>query len=81
MLHFPKCIFPSSDDSKPPTQNFGWKSVFDYFKTFNIQSGMWVTAATMHFEGNSAKWLQVYKQSHKQDSCLLCFSSGTQVWQ
>jgi hypothetical protein len=25
---------------------------------------MWITAATLHFEGNAAKWWQAYKQNH-----------------
>ncbi|WVZ97553.1 hypothetical protein U9M48_043079 [Paspalum notatum var. saurae] len=29
---------------------------------------MWVTAASMHFEANAAKWLQAYKKSHSLGS-------------
>ncbi|WVZ49036.1 hypothetical protein U9M48_000418 [Paspalum notatum var. saurae] len=40
----------------------------DYFAIFEIPERLWVTTATMHFEGNAAKWLQAYKQSHKLNS-------------
>lgn len=33
----------------------------NYFKVFSISENMWGAAASMHMEGNEAKWLQVYK--------------------
>jgi hypothetical protein len=33
----------------------------DYFHIFNIPECMWTTAASLHMEDNTAKWLQVYK--------------------
>lgn len=35
-----------------------------YFRIVNIPEQRWVSAAMMHLEGNAAKWLQAYKQTH-----------------
>lgn len=34
----------------------------DCFKLFDISTSMWATYASMHMDGNAAKWLQMYKK-------------------
>jgi len=33
----------------------------DYFRIFDVPDHMWVSMASMNFDKNAAKWLQVYK--------------------
>jgi hypothetical protein len=36
----------------------------DYFRVCNIHPTMWLTAATLHLEGDAAHWFQVHKLKH-----------------
>jgi hypothetical protein len=36
----------------------------EYFKLFNIQEHMWLTAATIHLDGNAKHWFRAYKLRH-----------------
>jgi hypothetical protein len=36
----------------------------DYFRVCNIHATMWLTAATLHLEGDAAHWFQSYKLKH-----------------
>lgn len=38
----------------------------NYFHLYNMCQFMWVTAASMHMEGNAAKWFQMYKLRHRR---------------
>lgn len=54
----PKMSFPKFDGSFPRI----WRDkCLDYFKVFNISPVMWLTAATLHLEGNAAHWYQAFK--------------------
>lgn len=53
--------FPRFDGTNPKI----WKDkCMDYFTVFNLPAQSWVPTATMHFDDNAAKWLQVYKAQH-----------------
>ncbi|GJN34657.1 hypothetical protein PR202_gb23339 [Eleusine coracana subsp. coracana] len=57
----PKLSFPKFEGTNPRI----WiDKCINYFKIFKVPSCMWATAASLHMEGNAAKWLQVYKQQH-----------------
>jgi hypothetical protein len=54
----PKMLFPKFYGEYPRI----WKDhCMDYFIMFNVQPSLWLTAATMHLEGNAAHWYQAYK--------------------
>lgn len=60
--HLPKMNFPVFDGSNPKI----WiDKCRDYFTIFNIPSVLWVSAASMNFDGNASKWLQAYKPKHE----------------
>lgn len=42
----------------------------NYFSIYNVPDTVWVTAATMHLEGNTARWYQAYKRSHTKVSWI-----------
>lgn len=53
-----KTSFPKFDGSYPRI----WRDkCLDYFKACNTSPAMWLTAATLHLEGNTAHWYQSYK--------------------
>jgi hypothetical protein len=57
----PKISFPRFDGTDPHI----WRdNCLEYFKLFNIQGHMWLTAATLHLEGNAAHWYRAYKLLH-----------------
>uniref|UniRef100_A0ACD6ATY1 Uncharacterized protein n=1 Tax=Avena sativa TaxID=4498 RepID=A0ACD6ATY1_AVESA len=56
-----KMSFPRFDGEFPRI----WRDkCLDYFRVCNIHPTMWLTAATMHLEGNAAHWFQAYKLKH-----------------
>jgi hypothetical protein len=56
-----KMNFPRFDGEFPRI----WRDkCLDYFHVCNINPTMWLTAATMHLEGNEAHWFQAYKLKH-----------------
>jgi hypothetical protein len=56
-----KMNFPKFDGEFPRI----WRDkCLDYFRVCNIHPTMWLTAATMHLEGNAAHWFQAYKLKH-----------------
>lgn len=57
----PKMHFPKFDGTNPKIWKDNCKS---YFELYQLPEGMWITAATLHFEGNAAMWYQAYKQNH-----------------
>ncbi|WVZ53952.1 hypothetical protein U9M48_004835 [Paspalum notatum var. saurae] len=60
--HLPKLTFPKFDGTSPKI----WvDKCEDYFRIFSIKESMWVMAASLHMEGNAAKWFQVFKVQHR----------------
>jgi hypothetical protein len=60
---FPKWNFPKFDCANPSI----WiDKCHNYFHLYNVCQFMWVTAASMHMEGNAAKWFQMYKLRHRR---------------
>jgi len=57
----PKVPFPKFDGTDPRIWN---DMCHNYFDLYQLPEGMWITAATLNFEGNAAKWWQTYKQNH-----------------
>jgi hypothetical protein len=58
----PKMPFPTFDGSHPRI----WiDKVVNYFTIYQIPHCLWVTAATVAFDDNASKWLQVYKLQHE----------------
>lgn len=54
----PKLQFPVFHGENPTI----WlDKCLDYFQFYKVKEGLWVTAASMHMEGNAARWWQVYK--------------------
>lgn len=63
----PKMHFPKFDGSHPKI----WiDNCTNYFSIYNVPERVWVSSATMHLEGNAAKWFQAYKQTHTKISWL-----------
>jgi len=57
----PKMNFPRFNGKNPRI----WKDKCqDYFQLMNIPESMWATAASLHMDDNTKKWLQVYKLKH-----------------
>jgi hypothetical protein len=57
-----KTSFPKFDGLYPRI----WRDkCLDYFKVFNTALAMWLTAATLHLEGNATHWYQAYKLQHE----------------
>lgn len=57
----PKMQFPKFDDTTPKI----WRDNCEgYFELYQLPQGMWITAATIHFQGNAAMWYQACKQTH-----------------
>jgi hypothetical protein len=59
----PKMQFPSFDGVHP---KIWFDNCTNYFTIYTIPEKLWVTAASMHLQGNAAKWWQAYKQTHKK---------------
>lgn len=57
----PKMPFPRFDGEQPRIWH---DKCYDYFRAFNISATFWLTTATLHMDGNTAIWLQAYKQRH-----------------
>jgi hypothetical protein len=53
-VRFPKLI---SQNLMAHVQNYG-RNVADYFYLYGTHRSMWITVATMHFDGVAARWLQ-----------------------
>lgn len=54
----PKMLFSKFDCSHPKI----WiDNCCNYFSIYNVPERVWVSSATMHLEGNAAKWYQAYK--------------------
>lgn len=54
----PKMLFPSFDGNTPKV----WLTkCHNYFSIYSIPEQLWVEAASMHLEGNAAKWWEAYK--------------------
>ncbi|WVZ62139.1 hypothetical protein U9M48_011919 [Paspalum notatum var. saurae] len=63
----PKMQFPTFDGSGPKV----WiDKCLNYFNIYDIPATMWVTAASMHLQGNAAKWWQSAKKEQKLNSWL-----------
>jgi hypothetical protein len=60
-LAMPKMHFPKFNGTNPKVWRDNCES---YFTLYHLPEGMWVTAAHLHFEGNTATWYQAYKQNH-----------------
>jgi hypothetical protein len=57
-----KVMFPRFNGEHPRI----WRDqCLDYFRVCNVHPTMWLTAATMHLEGNAAHWFQAYKFKHE----------------
>jgi hypothetical protein len=57
----PKMSFPRFAGENPRV----WRDqCLDFFRVFNISPTLWHTTATLHLDGNTAVWLQSYKQRH-----------------
>jgi hypothetical protein len=57
----PKMLFPKFDGTQPKI----WFTKCDnYFDIYSIPEDLWVQAASMHLEGNVAKWWEAYKITH-----------------
>lgn len=57
----PKMFFPTFDGNQPKV----WiTKCNNYFSIYSIPETLWVQAATMHLEGNAAKWWEAYKLSN-----------------
>jgi hypothetical protein len=54
----PKLSFPKFQGLEP---GIWLAKCMDYFTIYRVPEMMWVTAASMHMEGNAARWLQVYR--------------------
>lgn len=57
----PKMHFPTFDGTHP---RIWLDKCRNYFSIYTIPDHLWYQAATMHFEGSAAKWIQAYKQLH-----------------
>lgn len=55
--HMPKMPFPRFDGTNPI---IGIDKAVNYFTMYDIPKFLWVTASTVAFDDNAAKWLQVY---------------------
>lgn len=61
----PKLSFPRFSGEDPTI----WlDKCLDYFQFYKVKECLWVTAASMHMDGNAAKWLQMYKLKEGLDS-------------
>ncbi|GJN24779.1 hypothetical protein PR202_gb12542 [Eleusine coracana subsp. coracana] len=61
----PKLSFPKFSGENPTI----WlDKCVDYFTLYKVKQGMWVTVASMHMEGDAARWLQVYKMKEGLES-------------
>jgi hypothetical protein len=59
----PKMYFPKFDGTTPKV----WiDNCATYFSVYDVPYFVWLSSATMHLEGNAAKWWQAYKQQHKK---------------
>jgi len=57
----PEMLFPKFEGVDPKI----WLDKCEnYFCIFNVHESMWVTSASLHMEGNAARWWQVYKQQN-----------------
>lgn len=54
----PKLVFPSFDGVDPKIWH---DKCEDYFRIMDVPEYMWVTSASMHMTGNSAKWARVLR--------------------
>jgi hypothetical protein len=60
-IQLPKMSFPKFTGTNPCI----WKDKCEnYFKIFDIPSGMWATYASMNMDENTSRWLQVYKKQN-----------------
>lgn len=55
-----RCNFPNLN---VPNPRFGSTSATTT-SVYSIPKHLWVTAASMHLEGNAAKWFEAYRLSH-----------------
>lgn len=63
----PKMYFPKFDGSHPKI----WiDNCANYFSIYSVPASVWLSSATMHLEGNAAKWWQTYKQQHNKITWL-----------
>ena len=61
----PKMQFPTFDGENPKI----WiDNCENYFTIYTIPERLWVTATSMHLQGNAAMWWQAYKQTHRKIS-------------
>lgn len=57
----PKMSFPKFEGDNPCI----WKDkCLDYFRLFDIPTGMWTSLAALSMDEKAAKWLHIYKQKH-----------------
>lgn len=57
----PEMVFPNFDGNNPKV----WLTKCrNYFNIYTIPEHLWVQAASMHLEGNAAKWSEAYKLNH-----------------
>lgn len=59
-LLLPHTSFPCFNGNNPRLWRY---KCLEYFKLFNINECMWVTAATLHMEGAAAHWYKEYRLS------------------
>lgn len=57
----PKMHFPPFDGTSP---HIWIDKCQDYFTMYNIPEHLWMTAASMHLDGNAAKWFRAFKRNH-----------------
>jgi hypothetical protein len=54
----PKYLFPRFQGKEP---GIWLAKCQDYFTIYQVPEALWAISASMHMEGNAARWLQVYK--------------------
>ncbi|WVZ84118.1 hypothetical protein U9M48_031179, partial [Paspalum notatum var. saurae] len=63
----PKIHFPTFDGASPKV----WiDKCLNYFNIYDIPASLWVTSASMHLEGNAAKWWQSAKKDQNLNSWI-----------
>lgn len=63
----PKMYFPKFDGNHPKI----WlDNCANYFAIYAVPASVWLSSATMHLEGNTAKWWQAYKHKNSKISWL-----------
>jgi hypothetical protein len=69
--HCRNWIFPSFNGDNPQF----WRTKCEkYFAVYGLQPDLWVRVATLHFTGNTARWLQVHEKKGTVWGCDRLYS-------